>query len=66
MSSTTMTDHTTSATRVACGAPALVSVTVVRFDLRKHAIQRGPAGQQPGQHGIAAAGLSLQGGERGA
>jgi hypothetical protein len=35
-----------------------------RLDLREHAIQRGAVGQRPGQHGVAAAGLSLQGGER--
>ena len=37
-----------------------------RLDLREDAIQRGAVGQRPGQHGVAAAGLSLQGGERGA
>src|SRR5215471_2659747 len=37
-----------------------------RLDLREHAIQRGAVGQRPGQHGVAAAGLRLQGGERGA
>ena len=30
-----------------------------RLDLREHAIQRGAVGQRPGQHGVAAAGLSL-------
>ena len=37
-----------------------------RLDLREHAIQRGAVGERPGQHGVAAAGLSLQGRERGA
>src|SRR5215470_18305254 len=37
-----------------------------RLDLREHAVQRGAVGQRPGQHGVAAAGLSLQGRERGA
>src|SRR5215510_3391322 len=37
-----------------------------RLDVREHAIQRGAVGERPGQHGVAAAGLSLQGGERGA
>src|SRR5690348_6435705 len=37
-----------------------------RLDLRQHAIQRGAVGERPGQYGVAAAGLSLQGRERGA
>jgi len=37
-----------------------------RLDLREHAIQRGAVGERPGQHGVATAGLSLQGRERGA
>src|SRR6516165_6046365 len=37
-----------------------------RLDLREHAIQRGAVGQRPGQHGVAAARLGLQGRERGA
>ena len=37
-----------------------------RLDLREHAVQRGAVGQRPGQHGVAAAGLGLQGRERGA
>src|SRR5215470_6880314 len=37
-----------------------------RLELREHAIQRGAVGQRPGQHGVAAAGPGLQGGERGA
>jgi len=37
-----------------------------RLDLREHAIQRGAVGERPGQHSVAAAGLSLQGRERGA
>ena len=31
-----------------------------RLNLREHAIQRGAVGQRPGQHDVAAAGLSLQ------
>ena len=37
-----------------------------RLDLREYAVQRGAVGERPGQHGVAAAGLSLQGRERGA
>src|SRR5215470_12535695 len=37
-----------------------------RLELREHAIQRGAVGQRPGQHGVAAAGLGLQGRECGA
>ena len=37
-----------------------------RLDLREHAVQRGPVGWRPGQHGVAAAGPSLQVGKRGA
>jgi len=37
-----------------------------RLDLREHAIQRGAAGERPGQHGVATAGPRLQGRERGA
>ena len=37
-----------------------------RLELREHAVQRGAVGQRPGQHGVAAAGPGLQGGERGA
>ena len=35
-----------------------------RLNLREHAVQRGAVGQRPGQHGVAAAGPGLQGGER--
>jgi len=35
-----------------------------RLDLREHAVKRGAVGQRPGQHGVAAAGPGLQGGER--
>ena len=34
-----------------------------RLDLREHPIQRGAVGQRPGQHGVAAACLGLQGRE---
>jgi len=37
-----------------------------RLDLREHAVQRGAIRERSGQHGIAAAPLSLQGRERGA
>src|SRR5215831_11301641 len=37
-----------------------------RLELREHAIQCGAVGQRPGQHGVAAAGLGLQGRECGA
>src|SRR5262249_37093551 len=37
-----------------------------RLHRREHAIQRGSVGEQPGQHGVAAAGLGLQVRERGA
>jgi len=37
-----------------------------RLDLREHAVERGPIGQRPGQHGVPATRLSLQGRERGA
>src|SRR6516162_10123000 len=37
-----------------------------RLDLREHAVQRGAVRQRPGQHGVAAAGPGLQGGERAA
>src|SRR5690348_7537841 len=36
-----------------------------RLDLREHAIQRGAVREPPGQHGVAATSLSLQGRERG-
>src|SRR5262245_13104093 len=45
-------------------APDFEQLEPERLELREHAIQRGAVGERPGQHGVTAARLSLQGRER--